>query len=165
MQQVAERLKLKRLKPVTRPCANCQSAYPHTFWGSRCPSCKSINWKYQSYVIPVAIMLGAILVASLGIAILSKWWTGHQPQMTFINHISTAYHMHLILIQTLKKLFIYNWSSFTSLQWMTALFNTTLRQRDWTSSDCRSRLMEVAAIFAGLLVGAFIYKKLGVNKR
>lgn len=61
-------------RPVTRPCSNCQEMYPHTFLGSRCPSCKLINWKYQSYVIPVAIIIGAIVVASCGIFVLGNFW-------------------------------------------------------------------------------------------
>jgi len=59
-------------KPVTRPCSNCGERYPHTFLGSRCPSCKVTNWKYQSYVIPLAILVGTIVVAAGIIIVLNK---------------------------------------------------------------------------------------------
>ena len=60
-------------KSVTRPCSNCEKRYPHTFMGSRCPSCHVINWKYQSYVIPLAILVGTIAVGSVVILLLSKF--------------------------------------------------------------------------------------------
>jgi len=60
-------------KPVTRPCSNCEKTYPHTFLGSRCPSCNIFNWKYQSYVIPLAILVGAIVAASSVIIVLNKF--------------------------------------------------------------------------------------------
>lgn len=47
--------------------------YPHTFLGSRCPSCKVINWKYQSYVIPMAILVGSIVAVSLVLAVIRKF--------------------------------------------------------------------------------------------
>ena len=60
-------------KPVTRPCINCEKKYPHTFLGSRCPSCNVINWKYQGYVIPMAIIVGTIIVAAGVILVLNKF--------------------------------------------------------------------------------------------
>ena len=47
--------------------------YPHTFLGSRCPACKVTNWKYQSYVIPMAIMVGVIVAAASVILVLNKF--------------------------------------------------------------------------------------------
>ena len=41
--------------------------------GSRCPSCGVTNWKYQSYVIPLAILIGTVIVASVVIFTLSKF--------------------------------------------------------------------------------------------
>jgi len=58
-------------RPVTRPCSHCERVYSHTFLGSRCPSCKLINWKYQSYVIPLAILVGIIVVASCGVVVVN----------------------------------------------------------------------------------------------
>lgn len=60
-------------KPAIRPCSHCARIYPHTFLGSRCPDCKLINWKYQSYVIPVAIVVGTIAVAAGVILVLNKF--------------------------------------------------------------------------------------------
>ena len=45
--------------------------YPHTFLGSRCPSCKQPNWKYQAYVVPLAIMGGAIVAAAAVLLVLN----------------------------------------------------------------------------------------------
>ena len=59
--------------PVTRPCRNCQKVYTHTFLGNRCASCKVTNWKYQSYVIPMAIMLGIIIAMSAVLLVLTKF--------------------------------------------------------------------------------------------
>lgn len=60
-------------KPVTRPCSNCKAMFPHTFLGSRCPSCKVVNWKYQAYVIPLAILLGSIIAVSAIILVFKKF--------------------------------------------------------------------------------------------
>lgn len=60
-------------RPVTRPCINCEGMYPHTFLGSRCPSCKVVNWKYQSYVLPIAIMAGAVVAATVVLLVLNKF--------------------------------------------------------------------------------------------
>ena len=48
--------------------------FPHTFLGSRCPSCKVTNWKYQSYVIPLAILVGTAGLAGAFIFVLSSFW-------------------------------------------------------------------------------------------
>ena len=47
--------------------------YLHTFLGSRCPSCNSLNWKYQSYVIPIAILVGSIVAFSVVLVIISSF--------------------------------------------------------------------------------------------
>ena len=60
-------------KPVIRPCRNCQEVVSHTFLGSRCPSCQVTNWKYQSYVIPIAIMVGIIIAMSAVLFVLTKF--------------------------------------------------------------------------------------------
>ena len=60
-------------RPVTKPCHNCKEMYPHTFLGSSCPSCKIINWKYQRFVVPLAIIVGAIVVALVVVDDLNKW--------------------------------------------------------------------------------------------
>lgn len=59
--------------PVKRPCSNCETQYYHTFLGSRCPSCKVVNWKYQAYVIPMAILVGSIVAVAFVLAVLSKF--------------------------------------------------------------------------------------------
>ena len=57
---------------VTRPCNNCNTMFPHAFLGSRCPSCKVINWKYQAYVIPAFILAGLIVAAAAVLLVFSK---------------------------------------------------------------------------------------------
>lgn len=59
-------------RPVTRPCSNCRKMYPHAFLGSRCPSCGLTNWKFQAYVIPLAILAGTIVAASFVLYVLNK---------------------------------------------------------------------------------------------
>ena len=51
--------------PVTRPCTGCQSEYPHTFIGSRCPSCKQPNWKFQWFVMPLAFVAGIMFLGTV----------------------------------------------------------------------------------------------------
>ena len=60
-------------RPVIRPCRNCLEVISHTFLGKRCPSCQVTNWKYQSYVIPLAILVGTIVVAAAIIMVLNKF--------------------------------------------------------------------------------------------
>jgi hypothetical protein len=43
------------------------------FLGSLCPSCKVTNWKYQSYVIPMAILVGSIVAVSVFLLVLNKF--------------------------------------------------------------------------------------------
>jgi len=64
---------MRMFKSVTRPCSNCEKTFPHTFMGSRCPFCQVTNWKYQNYVIPLAILIGTVIVASVVIFTLSKF--------------------------------------------------------------------------------------------
>ena len=62
----------KTLRPATKSCSNCKSTYPHTFLGSRCPSCEVVNWKYQKYVIPMGVSVGAIIAATEILVVLNR---------------------------------------------------------------------------------------------
>lgn len=50
---------------VTRPCTCCKEEYAHTFLGSRCPSCKQPNWKYQGTVMPTAFIVGMVFLVTV----------------------------------------------------------------------------------------------------
>ena len=51
-------------EPVTRPFMQCESMYPQTLLGTRCPSCEVVNWKYQDLVIPMVVATGTIVIVT-----------------------------------------------------------------------------------------------------